>query len=200
MQEAPHYTFNVNVFKSNVQLAISAAELKQNEDEVKDLANFLKEKAVTSAVNDLKSLDNIPSDSLSLETFLHARGVNIRYLGTILNQLTKPIEVSTKSPASFAHLGKYKHIRALLEREIYLRSIKHVFNRILREESGETDLMLSNVVCHILNCILAPSPMISALDEDKIKFSDVSVQSKFQFFPDETRPEPRKRTGSTSSP
>ena len=66
MQEAPQYTFNVNVFKSNIKLALSEAELKVQEDEVRDLAVFLKEKALESVVNDLKSMDNIPTDSSSL--------------------------------------------------------------------------------------------------------------------------------------
>jgi hypothetical protein len=40
-------------------------------------------------------------------------------------------------------MGKFKHIKAMLEKEIYFRSVKHVFNRILREESGETDLLFA---------------------------------------------------------
>jgi hypothetical protein len=75
--------------------------------------------------------------------------------------------------------GKFKHIRALLEREIYLRSVKHVFNRILREDTDESDLLLSDIVCHVLNCLLAPAAMIQALNAGEIKFEDDSVQSKF---------------------
>lgn len=63
MQEAPQYTFNVNVFKNNAKLAITDEELKVQEDEVKELGTFLTEKAVESVVNDLKSIDSIPTDS-----------------------------------------------------------------------------------------------------------------------------------------
>lgn len=91
MQEAPQYTFNVNVFKSNIKLALSEAELKAQEDEVRDLAAFLKEKALESVVNDLKSMDNIPTDSSSLEAFFHSRGVNMRYLGQALKMVNEPV-------------------------------------------------------------------------------------------------------------
>lgn len=46
LQEAPQYTFNVNVFKSTVQLVLTDEERKTQEDEVRDLAKFLAEKAV----------------------------------------------------------------------------------------------------------------------------------------------------------
>ena len=36
--------------------------------------------------------------------------------------------------------GDFKHLKTILEREIIMRSAKHVFNRILREESGDSEL------------------------------------------------------------
>jgi len=40
-------------------------------------------------------------------------------------------------------LGDYKHVKTLLEREIFLRSAKHVIARILKEEKGDSDLYLA---------------------------------------------------------
>lgn len=40
-------------------------------------------------------------------------------------------------------MGDYKHLQTLLEREIYLRSTKHVISRTLKEERGESDLHLA---------------------------------------------------------
>ena len=57
-------------------------------------------------------------------------------------------------------MGEYRHVKALLEREIYLRSSKHVLNKIIKEERGESDLHLSEVVAHCLNSVLAPLPFI----------------------------------------
>ena len=57
-------------------------------------------------------------------------------------------------------LGEFRHLKILLEREIMLRCAKHVVNRIIKEERGESDLHLSQVIAHCLNCILAPVPFI----------------------------------------
>lgn len=102
----------------------------------------------------------------------------MRYLGLALRRAGKSVETSKESKPTYANIaqaGKFKHICAMLEREIFLRSVKHVFNRVLREESGETDLLFSSVVSHMLNCILAPSPIVAALDAEKIKFNEDSV-------------------------
>ena len=66
-------------------------------------------------------------------------------------------------------LGDYKHAKVLLEREIYLRSAKHVINRIIKEERGETDLHLATTVAHCLNCIVAPLPFIQAMNSGKLR-------------------------------
>ena len=54
-----------------------------------------------------------------------------------------------------------------------------MFNRILREDTDDSDLLLSNIVCHVLNCLLSPAAMIHALNAGDIQFEDDSVQSKF---------------------
>ena len=99
-------------------------------------------------------------------------------------------------------MGDYSHIKLLLEREIYLRCVKHVVNRIIKEERGDSDLHLSQVVAHCLNCILAPLPFIQAMNTGRIKPIDDSVQSNFQFFPEESISSPRKNSldNSGSSP
>ena len=124
---------------------------------MRDLAAFLLDKAVGGLVTNLMSLVDIPTDSLSLETFFHSQGVNMRYLGQALSILRKK---DTQGEKNVLHHGKYKHIRSLFEREIFLRSLKHVFNRIIRDESGGSDLLMSNLVCHVLNCLLAPAQMV----------------------------------------
>lgn len=42
MKEAPKFVYNTNVFK-NVKFAMDEAEVKKDEDLVKDLATFVKE-------------------------------------------------------------------------------------------------------------------------------------------------------------
>ena len=61
----------------------------------------------------------------------------------------------------------YQHIKVLLEKEAVYRSFKHIINDHMRETS---DTYLSSVIAHLLNLLLAPFPMIDAMNEGKIEF------------------------------
>jgi hypothetical protein len=54
ISEAPKYKFNTNVLKKNVQLDMTAEELKEEEKNVEDLAKHITEKSIPSLVQDLK--------------------------------------------------------------------------------------------------------------------------------------------------
>ena len=54
VKEAPKFTFNTNVFKQNVQLDMTADELKKEEENVKQLATYIIEKSIPNLVQDLK--------------------------------------------------------------------------------------------------------------------------------------------------
>ena len=185
---------------------MTAAEIKAEEDTVKLLATFLNEKSIPNLVQDLKQQDGLPFDSASLQDFFHKRGVNMRYLGKVLQNIDKypeqPEENNPESPN--VHLlqmaGEYKHVKTLLEREIFLRSAKHVVNQILRDERGEGDMHLAQCISHLLNCLLAPIPFIQAMNSGKIRPEDSSVQTTFQFFPEESIPSPRKNSMSADKP
>ncbi len=59
MKEAPEFQWNTNVYK-NVKLALTPEEIKAEEDNIDEIAKFLKETAVNKLVQDLKSLDGTP--------------------------------------------------------------------------------------------------------------------------------------------
>ena len=160
MKEAPTYKFNVNVFKESIQLDMKAEEIQAEEKQVEDLAKYLKETVIETLVLDLKQLEGVPTDSESLTNFFHKRGVNMRYLGQVIKALSTVKEDTQKYKASneIKMDGDFKHLKTNLEREIIMRSAKHVFNKILREESGESELHQSQIVAHLLNCLLAPGP------------------------------------------
>jgi hypothetical protein len=61
------------------------------------------------------------------------------------------------------------HLKILLEKEIVLRSVKHIFNEHLRDSS---DTYLSSVISHLLNLLLAPFPFLELLNEGKIDYVD----------------------------
>jgi hypothetical protein len=85
-------------------------------------------------------------------------------------------------------------LKTLLEKEVLLRSAKHVFNRILKEEKGESDLYLADVVSHLLNCLFAPHDFLSKLDSGSLRQVDSTIQSEFKFRPGEIVPSPRKNS------
>ena len=66
----------------------------------------------------------------------------MRYLGQVIIALTTVKEDTQKYkvPGELKMDGQFKHLKTNLEREVIMRSAKHVFNRILREESGESEL------------------------------------------------------------
>ena len=66
----------------------------------------------------------------------------MRYLGQVIKALSTVKEDTQKYKASneVKMDGEFRHLKTNLEREIFMRSAKHVFNKILREESGESEL------------------------------------------------------------
>lgn len=77
-----------------------------------------------------------------MEAAFHSHGINMRYLGTVANEI-KDKELN--------------HLKTLLEREAVFRSAKHIFNEHIRESS---DTYLSSTISHLFNILLAPFPFI----------------------------------------
>jgi protein TIF31 len=93
-------------------------------------------------IKDLQNAEGVPTDSESLEQAFHSHGINMRYLGTVANELKSK---------------ELNHLKILLEREVVMRSAKHIFNEHIRESS---DTYLSSVISHLFNILLAPFPFI----------------------------------------
>lgn len=119
----------------------------------------------------------------------------MRYLGKVLAAIDEHPKLADgeKTFQQLQMQGSFKHVKALLERDIFVRSAKHVVNRIIKEEKGESDLHLSQVISHCLNCLLAPHPFIQSMNTGKVKPDDEAIQNSFQFFPEETL-SPRKNS------
>lgn len=102
--EAPKQTFNANVFKSSITLDMTPGEIKEAEAQVEKLATFLTETAIPGLVTDFKQQEGIPVDSESLEDFMHKRGVNMRYLGKVLEALAAKAPADGDSAQTMAAL------------------------------------------------------------------------------------------------
>lgn len=160
IKEAPKTLFNPNVFKSGIKLALSPAEIQKEEDQVELLAKFLKDEALASVCKEMKVGENVPTDSLSMHELLHKQGVNMRYLGQLHKLLQSP-EGEAKSEGDAQQnekrtRGENRLLLTLVEREIVLRSTKHVLNGILKDQTGDSTLHMAHAVAHILNCLFSP--------------------------------------------
>jgi hypothetical protein len=131
MHESPKLKFNVNVFRSGVEYPKSDAESwKQDEEQVKLLGAFLKDSQIKALIKDMKTVSGgVPSDSESLEKLFHMHGVNMRYLGQVQNDLKvvpKKKEGETQEDEEIHFNGDFKHLKQIVEKEMFLRSAKHV--------------------------------------------------------------------------
>lgn len=80
--------------------------------------------------------------------------------------------------------GDFKHLRAIVEREIVLRCAKHVFKSYLRNQLEYSQLHVSHCVTHLLNLLLCPQPFLHTLNNGTVKFIDETIQSQFESYPD----------------
>lgn len=160
MRECGTEEFNTNVFKK-VKLSMSEEEIKFEEDKVRKLATFLKEQAITQLIKGLQRNEGIPTDSGSLSDFFHQNGVNMRYLGYIADQIKDK---------------NYTQMSYMLEREVVIRALKHIFNKYIRE--CESDELISSVIAHLLNCLLAPKDFIKKLDDGSVKCEPKTLQEE----------------------
>jgi hypothetical protein len=84
-------------------------------------------KAVDSLIEDsLMITEGGPTDSESITILFHNHGINMRYLGHVLRRFRKMCE---------ERKVVFKHIEFLLEKEIFVRSMKHVFTNHISNNS-----------------------------------------------------------------
>jgi hypothetical protein len=140
----------------------------------------LKEEAVGIISKELRSGEGVPTDSESMKDLFHRHGVNMRYLG----ELYKRLESEPSDEQEKKLRGDNRHLKTIVEREIVLRSAKHVFNEILKEQSGESCIHLAHTTSHLLNCILAPTPFFHHFNSQSMRYEDDTLQASFSEFPE----------------
>jgi protein TIF31 len=124
---------------------------------IDDLGAFILEVQIPKIIKDLQGIENAPNDHESLTQLVHSHGVNMRYLGKIHECLKTE---------------NCEHMATIVERDILLRCLKHVFNEKLRE-CAVTDLIEG--VTFLLNCVFSSEVTLAALNEGNIKPSTPSM-------------------------
>lgn len=137
--------FNPDTFHARLPENASADDLEQKQvDEalVKDVSKFLHESTIPKFVEDLKEARTAsPMDSDSLSKALHKRGINVRYLGRIL-------EIAQAEDQR----AKYTALIAVAKRSVIARSIKHVLSALAR---GLPYPLVPSLISHFLNCFFS---------------------------------------------
>ncbi|KAA8594248.1 hypothetical protein FQN60_005082 [Etheostoma spectabile] len=122
----------------------SADDVQKQKQLLKDASFFLVSCQIPSLVKDCLDHSALPMDGATLTESLHQRGINVRYLGTVL-------EFVDKTPAK----AQLEHFYRIGISELITRCAKHIFKTYLQ---GVELSALSAAVSHFLNCFLSSFP------------------------------------------
>lgn len=137
-------TFNPDIFQPHVVHANPESENFQKEKQlVKDAAEFLVLHQIPTLISDCLDHSASPIDSITLSEAMHARGINMRYLGKVAEMFSKYSSVGYVFNISIG--------------ELICRGAKHMFKCYMQ---GVDMMNLSSAISHFLNCFLGsyPSP------------------------------------------
>ncbi|XP_029027356.1 clustered mitochondria protein homolog isoform X2 [Betta splendens] len=137
--------FNPDIFSPGVRFPEDSTEEVQKQKQLlKDAAAFLVSCQIPSLIKDCLEHSTLPMDGTTLTEALHQRGINVRYLGTVL-------EFVDKTPAK----AQLEHFYRIGICELITRCAKHIFKTYLQ---GVELSALSAAVSHFLNCFLSSFP------------------------------------------
>nr|XP_040036639.1 clustered mitochondria protein homolog isoform X1 [Gasterosteus aculeatus aculeatus] len=136
--------FNPDVFSPGVRFPSECVEeVRRQRRLLWDVAAFLLSNQIPAVLSDCLDYSAVPMDGGTLTAALHERGVNVRYLGTLLRELDKVEDT-----------GRLDHIQRISISEVITRSAKHIFRTYLQNVEPAA---FSAAVSHFLNCLLSSS-------------------------------------------
>ncbi len=157
-RETPRIQYNVNLFTHIKTHYDDEKERQADIQNIKDLAVFIKKTAIPDLVESLHAEEKEIYDSDSLSNLMHSYGINVRYLGEIIDYISKA--------------NKTKYARVICERSVYSRSVKHVVNKYLRAIDKEHT---APVIAHFLNLALSPASLVDRLQSQEIVYESPPV-------------------------
>ncbi|XP_059609117.1 clustered mitochondria protein homolog isoform X2 [Phlebotomus argentipes] len=141
--------FNPDVFSpgiKHVDATEAANSLRKQKQLVKDAAEFLVLKQIPAFVQDFLDHASAPMDGSTLTEALHARGINIRYLGRVAAKLSQ--------------VKSLEYLHSIAVSELILRSAKHIFTAYMQN----CEMMsMALAISHFLNCFLASGVVANPL-------------------------------------
>uniref|UniRef100_UPI003AAB6D90 clustered mitochondria protein homolog n=1 Tax=Centroberyx gerrardi TaxID=166262 RepID=UPI003AAB6D90 len=147
--------FNPDVYSSGVRFPPECAEEVQKQKQLLwDAAAFLLSNQIPAVLRDCLDQTAVPMDGASLTSALHQRGVNVRYLGSLLEVLQRAEE-----------RGRLSHVQRISISELIIRSAKHIFKIYLQDVEPAA---FSAAVSHFLNCLLSSSSSLPDSGSDEL--------------------------------
>jgi protein TIF31 len=150
---------------------------------VRDASQFLRSVAVQAVVVDCLTgnLSGI-MDGQTLTRHLHSRGINIRYLGLLLETIGKFAKGSDGEPVKNGHLATLERV---VKQEMVYRGAKHALRKVV---AGLSPVHVPNAISHFLNCLFGaeynPKPVAAfeaVLDNDtKPSYTSLTPDSLHQ--------------------
>lgn len=150
------FRFNPDVFSPGIKHADkedSPSSLSRQKKLVKDAAEFLVTRQIPSFIQEYFDHSSAPMDGTTLTEALHSRGINMRYLGKVVQLLAK-----TKT---------LEYLHQIAVQELVLRATKHIYYTYMQN----TDMMnLSAAISHFLNCFLTSGAVsVPSLGSDELQ-------------------------------
>ncbi|XP_026327477.1 clustered mitochondria protein homolog [Hyposmocoma kahamanoa] len=141
--------FNPDVYSPGIKHAASPEQLAKQRHLVKEAAAFVLTTQIPAFVRECLEHTSAPMDGAGLTEALHARGINVRYLGRVALALKPHAQLS--------------YLHGIAVGELVLRSAKHVYTTYLQ---GSDAMCTGAAVAHFLNCLLGAcaSPAPSACE------------------------------------
>ncbi|PWZ03845.1 hypothetical protein BCV70DRAFT_156369 [Testicularia cyperi] len=122
---------------------------------VRQAADFLRATAIPRFVTDVAAGLFTAADGGALSRQMHARGINVRYLGYVAqlceSENKDQLDKDLIAKAGPGHEGFLRTFRSLVLQEMVFRASKHVLRSLLR---GVEQVDVAACVSHFLNCLL----------------------------------------------
>lgn len=141
--------FNPDVFSAGIRHVDNEGapnSLSRQKQLIKDAAEFLVVKQIPAFVADFADHTSAPIDGVTLTQALHARGINVRYLGKVAQLL--------------AQHEKLEYLHTIAVMELILRATKHIYTTYI--QSCEM-MSMATAISHFLNCFLTSAQLTNPL-------------------------------------
>uniref|UniRef100_A0A8C1TNH3 Clustered mitochondria protein homolog n=1 Tax=Cyprinus carpio TaxID=7962 RepID=A0A8C1TNH3_CYPCA len=143
--------FNPDIFSPGVRFSDDSTEdIQKQKQLLKDAAAFLVSCQVPSFVKDCLDHSSLPMDGATMTEGLHQRGINMRYLGTVLEFVD-----NMPAKAQLEHIYVRKGLFYILKMEFISNFTKTVIKTMHLICLGVELSALSAAVSHFLNCLLS---------------------------------------------